>query len=89
MDVPLLYVHGCPSWELADRRLRALEDELGFPVERRRGETLEDAERVGFRRSPMIPVDGRDPVAEGDEPVGRSCRLHRTPDGLAGAPTVE
>lgn len=32
---------------------------------------------------------GRDPFADPDSPVGLSCRVHRTSDGLAGAPTVE
>lgn len=52
-------------------------------------DTLEAAQRVGFRGSPTILVDGRDPFASGDEPVGLSCRVYATPDGPAGAPTTD
>jgi hypothetical protein len=34
-------------------------------------------------------VDGVDVFAEPDAGVGLSCRVYRTPDGLAGAPTME
>ena len=34
-------------------------------------------------------VDGRDPFADPDAPVGLACRLYRTEEGLAGSPTVE
>ena len=38
-----------------------------------------------------LPLAGRQqgPFAEDDDPVGLSCRVFRTPDGLRGAPTVE
>jgi len=52
-------------------------------------ETLEEAERVGFHGSPSILVDGVDVFADPEAGVGLSCRVYRTPDGLAGAPTVE
>jgi hypothetical protein len=45
------------------------------------------AERVGFRGSPTILIDGRDPFATGAEPIGMSCRVFRTEDGAQGAPT--
>jgi hypothetical protein len=89
MNVTLLYFDGCPNWAVADERLRTLEAELGFSVERRGVDTIERAEEVGFRGSPTILIDGRDPFARGDEPVGLSCRIYQTPDGPAGAPTVE
>jgi len=34
-------------------------------------------------------VDGEDAFADADTAVGLSCRVYRTPDGAAGAPTVE
>jgi hypothetical protein len=43
---------------------------------------------VGFRGSPTVLVDGRDPFADRQAPVGLSCRVYSTPEGLAGAPTV-
>lgn len=88
-EVTLLYFDGCPNWRATDERLRALQDELGFSVERQKVDTAEEAERIGFRGSPTILVDGRDPFARGDEPVGLSCRIYQTPDGPTGAPTHE
>ena len=89
MDVTLLYFDGCPGWQVAAERLETLTDEYGFNVAYRKVETPEAAEELGFRGSPTVLIDGRDPFAEGDEPVGLSCRLYQTPDGQAGAPTVE
>lgn len=89
MDVTLLYFNGCPSWQVADERLRALAAELGFSYTRRIVDTPEEAERSRFRGSPSILVDGRDAFAAGDEPVGLSCRVYQTPEGPAGAPTLE
>lgn len=88
-EVALLYFEGCPSWQSADERLRLLADELGFVLRYRRIETPETAEACSFRGSPTILVDGEDVFAEGDEPVGLSCRIYQTPDGPAGSPTVE
>jgi hypothetical protein len=36
-----------------------------------------------------VLVDGRDPFASDEDPVGLSCRVFRTAAGLRGAPTVE
>lgn len=89
MDVELLYFDGCPNWETADERLRKLQSELGFRLSRRRIETPEEAERVGFRGSPTILVDGVDAFANEDQPIGFSCRIFDTPEGQAGSPSEE
>ena len=89
MTVTLLYFDGCPNWRLVDESLTRLADELGFDVDRRKVETPEDAERLEFRGSPTVLVDGRDPFATGDEPVGLSCRVYQTPEGVAGAPNAD
>jgi hypothetical protein len=34
-------------------------------------------------------INGVDPFADPDAPVGLSCRVYRTDDGPAGSPTVE
>jgi hypothetical protein len=86
-QVTLLYFEDCPSWQQVDEHLRALQDELHVSVERRIVDTPEEAERLHFRGSPTVLVDGVDVFARGDEPVGLSCRIHQTPDGPAGAPT--
>lgn len=88
MQVELQYFEGCPNWRTADERLRALAEEFGFVLAYREVETPEEAEQLTFRGSPTILVDGRDPFAVGNEPVGLACRIYPTPDGPAGAPTV-
>ena len=91
MNVTLLYFDGCPHWTTADERLRAALHMAGRDVEvdRRKVETVEDAEELGFIGSPTILIDGRDPFADPATPASFSCRVYRTPDGLAGSPTVE
>ncbi len=90
MDITLLYFEGCPNWKVADERLRLLAP--GRPditVTRRAVETLDQAERVGFLGSPSIQVNGVDVFAEPGAQVGLTCRRYPTPDGDAGAPTLE
>lgn len=90
MDITLLYFDDCPNWKVADERLTAIAAERAdLTVTRRLVDTVEEAERVGFHGSPSILVDGVDIFAEPDAGVGLSCRVYRTPDGLAGAPTME
>jgi len=88
VDVRLQYFDGCPNWKLADQRLRTLADEFGFELTHESVETPEAAEALEFRGSPTILVDGRDPFASGDAPVGLTCRIYQTPDGPAGSPTL-
>jgi hypothetical protein len=52
-------------------------------------ETPEDADRLEFAGSPTILVDGVDPFAQKGATVGLTCRVYRTPDGLAGSPTAD
>jgi len=90
MDITLLYFDDCPNWRVADERLAAIAAErTDLMVTRHLVDTLEEAERVGFHGSPSILVDGVDVFAEPDAGVGLSCRVYRTPEGLAGAPTME
>ena len=90
MDVTLLYFDDCPNWKVADDRLAtAARDLPDVTVTRHLVDTPEEAERVGFRGSPSILVDGVDVFAKADAPVGLSCRVYQTPDGPAGSPTVE
>ncbi|KRE62875.1 hypothetical protein [Nostocoides sp. Soil756] len=90
MDITLLYFDDCPNWKIADERLAVITaDRPDLTVSRHLVETLEEAERVGFHGSPSILVDGVDVFAEPNTGVGMSCRVFHTPDGLAGAPTVD
>lgn len=89
MNVELQYIADCPHWRVIDARLSALRPKLGFTLNLRVVTTPEEAMRIGFRGSPTILVDGVDPFATGDEPVGLACRIYSTPGGLAGSPTAE
>ena len=90
MNVTLLYFDDCPNWQVADDRLATAAWDLpDVIVTRHLVDTPEEAERVGFRGSPSILVDGVDVFADADAPVGLSCRVFQTPDGPAGSPTVE
>ncbi len=90
MDVQLLYFDGCPNWQETDRLLREALAATGIAADPRHVNvaTPEDAERLRFRGSPTILIDGLDPFAEESAPVGLSCRVFATPDGLRGAPTL-
>ena len=90
MDVSLLYFDDCPNWKIADQRLAVIAAELpDVVVTRHRVETMAEAERLGFHGSPSILIDGVDVFAEPGAGVGLSCRVYRTPAGLAGTPTME
>jgi len=91
MQVELLWFAGCPNWQETDARLREAVAVAGVDAEVVLVEVTspEDAERLRFRGSPTVLVDGRDPFAEESAPVGLSCRVFRTPQGLRGTPTVD
>ena len=90
MDVTLQYFDGCPNWQAAHDLVRQALRDVGSlsVVTLQAGPTAEEAEAVGFRGSPTVLVDGVDPFADPAAPVGLSCRVFRTPAGLAGAPTL-
>ena len=88
MEVSLLYFDGCPNWQETESRLREVLGPDATLTYVHVG-TQEEAERLSFRGSPTVLVDGRDPFADAGDPVGLSCRVFRTPEGLRGAPTVE
>jgi hypothetical protein len=92
VDVTLLFFEGCPNWRVTDARLRqalALAGRHDARVAHRPVTTPEEAEAAGFRGSPTVLIDGRDPFAEPDAPVGLSCRIFRTEAGPGGAPSVD
>lgn len=90
MEITLQYFDGCPNWKLADERLASLVAERpDIVVTRQIVDTDEEAERVGFHGSPSILVNGVDVFAAAEAPVGLACRRYMTPDGAAGAPTLE
>jgi hypothetical protein len=90
MKITIQYFDGCPHWKLADERVHRVLGGLSradVKLEYQLIDSPEAAEQAGFRGSPTILIDGRDPFATGDEPVGMSCRVYRTDDGAQGAPT--
>lgn len=90
MDVTLLYFDDCPNWLVANEHLdRLLTESPSMTVSRQIVDTPEEAERTRFRGSPSIIVNGVDPFADADDPVGLSCRVYQTPDGPAGSPTLD
>ena len=91
MKVELLYFEGCPNWREAEDRLRQALRQLGLPesaLTLQGLQTPEDAERLSFRGSPTILVNGVDPFADPAAPVGLACRIYQTPTGGAGTPTL-
>lgn len=91
MQITLQYLDGCPNWEVTDRLLKTLIDEHGLDatVGYELIDSHEAATEHGFRGSPTVLVDGVDPFADPDAPVGLSCRVYRTPEGMAGSPTLD
>ena len=92
MQVTLQYFEGCPNWQATHDLVRQALRTVGQPesaLTLQDVPSAEDAEAVGFRGSPTVLVDGVDPFADASAPVGLSCRVFRTPRGLAGAPTLE
>lgn len=91
MDVTLQYFDGCPNWVVARNRLAEALAQVGkqTDIAVQSVSTPEDAERLRFRGSPTIVVDGRDLF--GDEPAagGLACRIYATPSGPQGAPSLE
>lgn len=90
MKITIQYFDGCPHWKLADQRVRSVLGRLpesDVVLEYQLIDSPEMAERLQFRGSPTILVDGRDPFATGVEPIGMSCRVFRTEGGAQGSPT--
>lgn len=90
VKVTLQYIEGCPNWPETRAHLETLASQhRDVEIDLQRIDTPEAAERVGFRGSPTILVDGDDPFADGESPVGLACRVYRTEAGYAGSPTLE
>jgi hypothetical protein len=92
MEIRLRYFDGCPSWQTARERIRAVLRELDAadtPLSLERVESPEEAERLRFLGSPTILIDGRDAFPSPGGTVGLACRVYETRDGLAGCPTTD
>jgi len=92
VDVALLYFDGCPNWVQTEEAVREALREVELAeqtVTLRQVETPEEAERLSFRGSPTVLVNGEDPFADSSDAVGLMCRVYRTEAGFAGSPTRE
>jgi hypothetical protein len=90
VEIVLQYFDGCPNWREADRMLAdVLAGSDDIAIVHQLVETPEAAERLGFHGSPTILIDGVDPFADADAPVGLSCRVYATANGLAGSPSAD
>lgn len=87
-DVLVQYFDGCPNWTLARDRLKSVLDESAATLSFEQIDTIDKAAEAGFRGSPTILIDGSDPFAEPDAPVGLACRIYRTESGNEGSPSV-
>ena len=90
MDVQLLYFDGCPNHTEALDNLQRLLTEAGWQgaVEQVNVASTEAAERLEFRGSPTVLLDGVDPFLDPNAPVGLSCRVYRSDEGFQGTPPV-
>ncbi len=89
MRVTIQYFEGCPNWRDTLARVESVLTELSLPISVLVLECIdsqEAAERAGFRGSPTVLIDGRDPFEDPGAPVGLACRLYVTPAGPAGSP---
>ena len=85
MEVAIQYFEGCPNWQAVQAAVvKAAPDAR---VTLHLVETEADAHRLRFRGSPTILIDGVDPWADPDAPIGLACRVFRTERGLAGLPS--
>ncbi|MDH5420654.1 MAG: thioredoxin family protein [Acidimicrobiia bacterium] len=89
MNISLVFFDGCPNWKQTDADLESLATEFDFTVTHQIVATIEDAERRQFRGSPTVLIDGTDPFAGAEDPIGLACRMYQTPTGKAGAPTID
>lgn len=89
MDVTLLYFDGCPNWRATARILDDISAELGLEVSKVLVADATDAAERRFRGSPTVLIDGVDPFADEDGPIGFACRIYSTPQGLRGSPTAD
>lgn len=89
MVITLQYFDGCPNWETTAALLDLLRGDLDATIELELIDTHDKAVARGFRGSPTVLIDGVDPFADEDAPVGLACRIYDTEDGLAGSPSLD
>jgi hypothetical protein len=89
--VELLYIDGCPNWEVIAVRLSVALQATGHggsQVHLRRIDTFEEAQQTGFTGSPMIRFNGVDPFTPLGQPVALACRVFYDGQDIVSGPTV-
>ena len=71
------------------RYWRTFTDRRDVTVEHVLVSSTEDAERWRCRGSPTVLIDGHDPLAHADAPIGFGCRVNPTPAGPIGTPSLQ
>jgi hypothetical protein len=91
MHIELRYFDDCPNWQAVRTSINDVAGELGLEatVTTRLVETQDQAIALEFQGSPTIVVNGVDPFAEPEAPIGLACRIYRTETGMAGAPSAD
>lgn len=90
MKIQFYYFDGCPSHKPAYKNLEEvlLEKGISSEIESIRVNSTEDAERLKFKGSPSIRIDGKD-IEGKEEGYSYSCRVFEIEGGLTGVPTKE
>ena len=90
LEIELRFFDDCPNWKATSTLLGSIIDELKLEATlvTRRVETPEEAEDLDFHGSPTVIINGEDPFADKDAPVGLACRIYRTETGFTGAPSA-
>lgn len=86
ITVQLLHVDDCPSWRRCADLLDELAAQLGFTWSAILVDTPEAAQALGFHGSPTVHINGSDPFADAQSPVGLTCRIYRTSSGASTVP---
>lgn len=89
MDIEILYFDECPNWRSTEALVNQVLSDSGLTaaIRHTRVESEEAALRLSFRGSPTVLINGVDPWANPDAPVGLSCRIYPTDSGFAGGPS--
>ncbi len=84
MNIEVLVVPDCPHQAAATALIQmAVSDtRVSASLTTRTINDVEEAQRRAFAGSPTILLNGRDPFAVPDAPVGLGCRVYPTPTGL-------
>lgn len=89
MEITLQYFDGCPNWKTTAAHLsRLVEEGLDGIIGYELIDTFDLAVARGFHGSPTLLIDGVDPFADEDAPVGLACRIYLTEQGPAGSPSL-